>query len=412
MRDKVYLYYVVYVACSILISLAEDGTGFQYLWPKWPLLNKLISRFAPLLLLVSFTIYSKRFLELKTYLPYINRLLNYFMLVYSFFFLIDMFILKLKWDFPLYIIPFTVIYISAILCLRKGLRQARYYLLGYSFILISIIFLIFRMSGITHWSDIFTVYSFNIGLVFEIFILSFALADRIKIIRAEKEHAQQKIIEQLLENEKLKDKVNRELEQKVKERTIEIEEKNNQLAEMNEELKIQAEEINRMNLLLDADNRKLQKNVKELVKARVMVEEVDFEEFKKIFPNRDSCYKFLYELKWDKGFTCKRCHHTRWCQGKDKYSKRCTRCRYDESATSYTIFHRLKFDVQKAFYMVFLVYANKGEITSHELSQILSLRQSTCWAFSKKVQKAMKEKKKQGRDNEGWASLIIDMGNA
>ncbi|MCS6824945.1 MAG: chromosome partitioning protein ParA, partial [Cytophagaceae bacterium] len=331
---------------------------------------------------------------------------------YSVFFILDVTWLRLKWDFPLYIFPFTAIYISAIICLKKGLKQARYYLLGYSFMFISIIFLIFRMSGIIHWSDIFTVYSFNIGLVFEILILSFALSDRIKIIRLEKELAQQKIIEQLQENEKLKDKVNRELEQKVKERTLEIEQKNAQLAQMNLELKIQAEEINRMNLLLDADNRKLQNNVKDLVKARVMVQHVDFEEFKKIFPNADSCYKFLHDLKWDNGYSCKRCHHNRWCQGKDKYSKRCTRCRYDESATSYTIFHRLKFDIQKAFYMVFLVYANKGKITSQELSEILSLRQSTCWAFSKKVQEAMKEKRKQGQENEGWASLIMDMKNA
>ena len=41
---------------------------------------------------------------------------------------------------------------------------------------------------------------------------------------------------------------------------------------------MQSEEITRMNLLLDSDNRKLQNNVKELVKARVMVEEVDFTE--------------------------------------------------------------------------------------------------------------------------------------
>ncbi len=410
MKERVYILYVIYVFCCGLISLAEDGTGFQYLWSDMPELNNWISKSSPLLLLVSFSVYSKAFLELKKNLPKLNKILDFIIAIYIAFFILDVSILKLQWNFPLYIIPFIIIYISAILCLRKGFRQARYYLVGYSFMFMSIIFLIFRMSGIIHWSDLFTVYSFNIGLIFEIVILSFALGDRIKIMRAEQEKAQIQMIEQLKENEKLKDKVNRELEHKVKERTVEIAEKNQQLEEMNEELRLQSEEITRMNLLLDSDNRKLQNNVKELVKARVMVEEVDFEEFSKIFPGEESCYRYLAELKWDRGYICRKCQHTRFCEGKDKYSRRCTRCRYDESPTAYTIFHRLKFDVVKAFYMVFLVYANKGKITSLELSQLLQLRQSTCWTFSKKVTSAMKERKKNASDNDahGWSYIILD----
>jgi hypothetical protein len=410
MKERVYILYVIYVLCCCLISLAEDGTGFQYIWSKYPAVNNWISRSSPLLLLVSFSVYSKAFLELKNNLPKLNRLLDIIIAVYIAFFLLDVTLLNLQWNFPLYIIPFLIIYLSAVLCLRKGFRQARYYLVGYSFMFMSIIFLIFRMSGIIHWSDLFTVYSFNIGLIFEIVILSFSLGDRIKIIRAERENAQELMIEQLLENEKLKDKVNRELEQKVKERTMEIAEKNQQLEEMNEELRLQSEEITRMNLLLDSDNRKLQNNVKELVKARVMVEEVDFEEFSKIFPSEESCYRYLAELKWDKGYICRKCNHARFCEGKDKYSRRCTRCRYDESPTAYTIFHRLKFDIVKAFYMVFLVYANKGKITSLELSQLLHLRQSTCWTFSKKVTSAMKERKKNASDSDahGWSHIILD----
>jgi hypothetical protein len=60
--------------------------------------------------------------------------------------------------------------------------------------------------------------------------------------------------------------------------------------------------------------------------------------------------------------------------------------------------------------MVFLVYANKGKITSLELSQLLHLRQSTCWTFSKKVTSAMKERKKHATDNDahGWSHIILD----
>ncbi|MFN3404040.1 MAG: 7TM diverse intracellular signaling domain-containing protein [Cytophagaceae bacterium] len=415
MKERLYLLYVIYVICCAIISLAEDGLGFQYLWPEFPEFNRFISIFSPLILMIPFTIYSKAFLELRSNLPKINQILNYVIIGYTIFFLLDKSFFKVNWDLPIYLVPFAIIYLASIQCLRKGYRQARYYVLGYSFMFISIIFLIFRMSGLIHWDDLFTVYSFNIGLVFEIVILSFALADRIKIIKNEKEEAHKKIIEQLQVNEKLKDKVNRELEIKVAERTKEIHSMNEELQQMNEKLKQQAEEITRMNLLLDADNRKLQSNVKELVKARVLMKDVDFNEFSKIFPDKNSCLRYLEELKWDNGYKCKKCNNSKWCQGKDIFSRRCTKCRYDESATAFTIFHRLKFPITKAFYMLFLVYANKGKITSLELSQILQLRQSTCWTFSKKVIEAMKERKKNPveatNDADGWALLVLDPKN-
>jgi two-component system, sensor histidine kinase LadS len=410
-RERVYIYYVIYVLCCALISLAEDGLGFQYLWSDFPEVNRWISLLAPLILMTTFTIYSQKFLELKVNLPKLNKFLDLIILFYTGIFLADRFIFHMNWDFPLYIIPFLIIYIASIICLKRGFRSARYYILGYSFMFFSIILLIFRMSGVIHWDDLFTVYSFNIGLVFEIVILSIALSDRIKIIRSEKEDADKQIIEQLQENEKLKDVANKRLEEKVTERTAQLKEKNNELEGAYKQLSHQAEEIQRMNLLLNEDNTKLEKNVKELSKARVMLKEVDFTEFGNIFPDKESCLKYLSELKWKNGYTCKKCTNVKFCQGKEISSRRCTKCRYDESATAFTIFHRLKFPITKAFYMVFLVYSNKGKVTSFELSQILSLRQSTCWTFSKKVIEAMKERKKQEADYDqadGWALLVLD----
>jgi hypothetical protein len=263
--------------------------------------------------------------------------------------------------------------------------------------------LILRMGGFIHWDSIFTVYSFNIGIVFEIMMLSFALGDRIRIIRAENARNTQLVIDQLKINADLKDELNRDLEAKVLERTAQLEEKN-------QELEGAYEEIQRMNQLLDADNKDLKKNVKELTKARVLLKDVDFSEFSNIFPDKESCLSHLTELKWAKGYSCKKCGNEKWCKGKDDYSKRCTKCRYDESATAYTIFHKLKFPITKAFYMLFLLYANKEKITSLELSEILDLRQSTCWSFSRKIIEMQSKTRKKGSDQavDGWSNLVLD----
>jgi len=60
--------------------------------------------------------------------------------------------------------------------------------------------------------------------------------------------------------------------------------------------------------------------------------------------------------------------------------------------------------------MIFLVYSSKGSISSHKLSEILEIRQSTCWAYNTKIKKAMREKRKTEtqKEDEGWDSILIE----
>jgi hypothetical protein len=59
--------------------------------------------------------------------------------------------------------------------------------------------------------------------------------------------------------------------------------------------------------------------------------------------------------------------------------------------------------------MIFLVYSSKGSISSHKLSEILDIRQSTCWAYNTKIKKALRHRGKPepGKDDEGWSSILI-----
>ena len=113
-------------------------------------------------------------------------------------------------------------------------------------------------------------------------------------------------------------------------------------------------------------------------------------EFQERYSTSEDCLKDLSKLKWSDGFRCLKCEHDRSCQGKAAYSRECTRCRYVESPTAQTLFHHIKFDLLKAFYIVYFVSTNKKGITSTELSRKLNLRQKTCWSFKRKVMKAMK----------------------
>ena len=68
----------------------------------------------------------------------------------------------------------------------------------------------------------------------------------------------------------------------------------------------------------------------------------DILNFIKEFPNDDACKAFLAKIKWHDGFRCSKCGHTKSCQ-KSGYRYYCYSCNHVESATSNTLFLRVKF---------------------------------------------------------------------
>ena len=113
------------------------------------------------------------------------------------------------------------------------------------------------------------------------------------------------------------------------------------------------------------------------------------EQLQEMFESDEKCFEFLANLKWEKGFTCKKCGNTNSCQGKEPFSKRCTKCKTKESATNGTIFHGVKFPISKAFYIAYNVCKGKEEISTYEFGRRLSLRQMTCWNFKTKIEHAL-----------------------
>jgi hypothetical protein len=107
-------------------------------------------------------------------------------------------------------------------------------------------------------------------------------------------------------------------------------------------------------------------------------------EFNEHFNTEEKCLEYLADEKWKEGFVCRKCGHTNFCRGKKPHSRRCTRCKTEESATAHTIFHKCKFPLTEAFKITYLVCHDPGIPTSR-ISNELDLRQMTCWKFKKKI---------------------------
>jgi hypothetical protein len=116
--------------------------------------------------------------------------------------------------------------------------------------------------------------------------------------------------------------------------------------------------------------------------------------FNRQFQNDLSCYEYLAAIKWpNENFIYKRCGHTKYCKGKKPFSRRCLKCRYDESPTARTMFDKCKFSLLIAFHIIFKISTKKTGMSSLELRHEFELRQPTCWKFKGKIQQAMQSSK-------------------
>jgi hypothetical protein len=120
---------------------------------------------------------------------------------------------------------------------------------------------------------------------------------------------------------------------------------------------------------------------------------LELSKFKDRFSEEDQCLEFLAEQKWADGYTCRKCGHTNYCKGKTHYSRRCTRCKNEESATAHTIFHRCHIPITDAFRMVYMVCSDPS-VSSYEISRQMEIRQMTCWKLKNKLMECLENKGK------------------
>ena len=418
-QQKQYLYYVIYILSVGLYETCIDGIAYQYLWPGSPAWNQVAYAVALCCMSVFALLFTQKLLHVKTKAPVLNKLINALILLrITAFFLIYFLDRELFQYKSIEVIPLTLAFYSGIYIYRKGYRPARFLVLGYSFLFFGFTLKFLIALGV-NWLNFNVVayYALTICFIIEMAFFSLSVGDQVHLLKKKKEKAQRATIRQMRANEKLKDSINKELETKVEERTREVFEKSAiieqqylQLRDTNELLKSQSEEISRMNALLKNDNQVLRVDIEKVTRARIMSTDVDFTEFSKIYPDKESCFEFLAQLKWSKGYACKKCGSSNYTSGHSSYSRRCSKCGYEESVMMNTIFQNTRIPINKSFYMIFLIYTSKGKISSHKLSEILEIRQNTCLAYSGKIKKLMDERKKELKNagEMGWSKLVYE----
>lgn len=229
-REKSYLYYVFYILFIGLNQVTITGYTFKFLWPNAPALNKYFSIF-PALGGIFAILFFQNFLHSKEKAPSIHRILSALIVAFT----LSMVFNLLGLDSVSYrIIDVTgpaaalLALVVAIQLSLDGYRPAKFYLVAWSIFLIGIVLYTLRNLNILPYNT-FTNYTMQAGTAIEVILLSFALADKINILKKEKEVSQAQALRISMENEKIILEQNAFLEKSVNERTSELQFANKEL---------------------------------------------------------------------------------------------------------------------------------------------------------------------------------------
>ncbi|MBS2099225.1 sensor histidine kinase [Carboxylicivirga linearis] len=240
LRRKLFLFYSLLVLIYISYSAAVIDGFIVYFIPHVNLLFFYTT--IPAIGIVMQTSYCLVFLKAKSYVPKVNKIVIGIVIYFAIWMLIKFFL-----PLPLVLIvntinallSFFIMSMVGIMVGKKGNKMGYYFAIAYFiYFLLVVMQAIYINTGRPEYIGGLSFVAY--ATLFEAFILSFLLSRRFrwerKEIETEKFEAQQKVIEKTLENKKIIQNQNLELEKEVAERTKQLKEINEELLATNEQL--------------------------------------------------------------------------------------------------------------------------------------------------------------------------------
>ncbi|SFF47553.1 7TM diverse intracellular signaling domain-containing protein [Thermoflexibacter ruber] len=223
-RDTSYLYYVFAMLSSFFLITILNGHAFEYLWPENVWMQNHILPVITLSLGFWTAVFCRDFLEMKEYSPVLDKILMSFALVTVGLMIpsiiLPSFIMSVVTSL-IGLLEGVTLFIASLLAVYRGSHPARYFLLGFSCYGLGLLVYSVKHLGLIPL-NLWTDNSIQIGAAAQVILLSFALGSKLK----EFKRRNAKVKEEALQLQK---QINEQLEEKVAERTQEIQEKAHEL---------------------------------------------------------------------------------------------------------------------------------------------------------------------------------------
>ena len=237
-KDKLYLTYVIYLLSLMLIYAVLKGFAFQYIWPNLPLLNSYVSTIASVSVIAAL-FFSQQFLQIKKLMPKGHLIINGIIVLLGVAIILNLLNRNISSTIisqALTVLVTPVLIIIGVKLYNNGLKEARYYLVGWSILLVSVSIYILLFNNVMPY-NLFTNNMILIGSSVEVIMFSLALSDRINQLKKEKTEAltqaqvtrieaQQAKLQFAQEREELIQQQHKELEDQIHQRTEELQKLN------------------------------------------------------------------------------------------------------------------------------------------------------------------------------------------
>lgn len=225
LRTSIYFFYVINILPLFIGQSSIVGFANKFFWPNsnfWPDHAPVIF---PFLSIIFGLVFASRFINLKRHMPWsiwaINVFIGVSIIGIGFSLIGETAIGSIILNANGMVSAIFLITICAILT-RRDVSSAKFMLIAWTVFLIGVILYVLRSLNILEYS-LLTNYSMPIGSAIETVLLSFALADRINMLKKQREESQRLMLMEVKKNNDLTRNQNKVLEDKVKKRTEELE---------------------------------------------------------------------------------------------------------------------------------------------------------------------------------------------
>ena len=190
--SRTYFYYILYIFSTVMTFQALTGYGFLFLWPGHPWINEYVTQISSVVAVITGILFVRNFIKIERYGAWMQQATNAIMV----FGIVLILIRVLSNNFlSLEVSAYcggvaVVIPALALVCWRKGSRQAGIFLLAWTLLLIGTLMFTSSLLGLLP-SNFLTNNGLMTGSAAEVLLLSFGLADRINRERKEKYRALQ-----------------------------------------------------------------------------------------------------------------------------------------------------------------------------------------------------------------------------
>ena len=194
-RDRVFLYYVGFVAAMGIAQAALTGLGPRFLWQEWSWWTNASPNVGNSAAAVFGILFARTFLASRQQMPQIDRIARWLMAGWMVNLAASLLLpyVVSTW-LSTVLAPFSVValVVAGVQGVRIQYPGARYFLGAWAMLLLGVTGLLLHNTGQIP-SNLFTANFLLMGSALEMVLLSFALGDRINQMRREKEQAQARI---------------------------------------------------------------------------------------------------------------------------------------------------------------------------------------------------------------------------